>query len=210
MMHRARLFLEFLVLFVGLPVVTLFFEARMAIFGVLWAASFIGLYWLWKRHRERLFVWPSALQVKVMLGHFALLGVILTTLAWCFLPERFLSLPMERPQLFATICLLYPFLSALPQEVLYRGFFFARYKPLFPPAGLRVALSALAFALAHLAFGNWVAPVLSLLGGLLFSWRYAQTRSLPLAILEHSLYGLLIFAVGLGWYFYLGAGHRFW
>ncbi len=209
MNNRVWLALECAILFIGLPALTLLLDGRMLVFGLLWAASFLGLYWMWRHDRTELFIRPSGVQLKTMLAQFAILGVLLVGIGWLLVPERFFSLPLERPGLFTMICLFYPLLSALPQEILYRAFFFAHYKSLFPDERVRIALSAIGFSLAHLVFANFVALSLALLGGALFAWRYNQTKSLPLAVLEHSLYGLLIFAIGLGWYFFLGAGHHF-
>jgi hypothetical protein len=45
-------------------------------------------------------------------------------------------------------------------------------------------------------------------GGLLFARDYARHRSLSLTCLEHSLYGCLIFTIGLGRFFYTGAAWK--
>jgi membrane protease YdiL (CAAX protease family) len=99
--------------------------------------------------------------------------------------------------------LLYPLLSVWPQEVIFRRFFFARYQEIFGAAGL-VPASALAFGFAHIIFLNWVAVAMTLAGGAIFATDYARYRRLGLACLEHSLYGCLIFTIGLGQYFYTG------
>jgi membrane protease YdiL (CAAX protease family) len=51
-------------------------------------------------------------------------------------------------------------------------------------------------------FENWIAPVLTLIGGLLFAWTYARTRSQVVASFQHALFGCFLFTIGLGWYFY--------
>lgn len=51
-----------------------------------------------------------------------------------------------------------------------------------------IAANALSFSLANLFYGNWVAPVLSFSGGLLFAWRYHISSSLPLVSLENALW----------------------
>jgi membrane protease YdiL (CAAX protease family) len=70
-----------------------------------------------------------------------------------------------------------------------------------------VLASALLFGTAHIFLGNFVAPVMSFFGGILFASTYARTRSLALVAIEHALYGDMIFTVGLGQYFYHGAAH---
>lgn len=120
-------------------------------------------------------------------------------------PERFGAFPRERPLLWLAVMLLYPLLSVYPQELIFRTFLFHRYRSLLAGRWSRVLVSAAAFGLAHLFFANWVAPVLSTLGGLLFARTYARTDSTLQASLEHSLWGDFLFTLGMGWYFYGGA-----
>lgn len=100
---------------------------------------------------------------------------------------------------------LYPLLSVWPQEMLYRAFLFTRYGPVFRSRTGTVLASAMAFGFAHILFLNWIAIGMTLIGGFLFATDYARHRSLRLTCLEHSLYGCLIFTVGLGRFFYTGA-----
>jgi membrane protease YdiL (CAAX protease family) len=92
----------------------------------------------------------------------------------------------------------------LPQEVIYRAFFFHRYASLFKTPLSMMLVNAVAFALIHVMFGNALAVVLSFFGGLLFAHTYHTSKSLALVWLEHTLYGWTLFTVGLGWYFYHG------
>jgi membrane protease YdiL (CAAX protease family) len=68
-----------------------------------------------------------------------------------------------------------------------------------------ILASAVAFAFVHIIFRNPIAVSFTLVGGLLFAWRYQQTDSLFTSSLEHALYGCLMFTIGLGDYFYKGA-----
>lgn len=121
------------------------------------------------------------------------------------LPESgFLRLPRERPGLLVVIWLVYPLLSAYPQEVTHRVFFWHRYACLFPDARLRVAVNALVFAWMHALFWNWVALAMTFVGGLLFAWTYERTRSSLAAGIEHGLYGAWAFTIGLGWFVFAG------
>jgi hypothetical protein len=61
--------------------------------------------------------------------------------------------------------------------------------------------SALVFAWLHMIFRNHLAVILTLVGGWFFAQTCARTHSLRLVCLEHSLYGNLIFTIGLGNYF---------
>lgn len=79
------------------------------------------------------------------------------------------------------------------------------YRSLFRSDTGIIIASALAFGFAHVIFLNWIAIGMTTVGGLLFARDYARHRSLRLTCLEHSLYGCLIFTVGLGRFFYTGA-----
>lgn len=118
-----------------------------------------------------------------------------------FFPEKLFAFPRAMPWQWALLLATYPALSVYPQELLYRAFFLKRYQGLFPSKqGLWIA-NALAFGWLHMIFRNPFAVALTLVGGWFFAQTYARTRSMRLVCLEHSLYGGLIFTVGLGEFF---------
>ncbi len=158
-------------------------------------------------------------------AEFVPLAGLLTLLAWQLTPGSYLltaaanlgvpsrwlpgmaslfRLPGERPMLWAMIMVLYPLVSVWPQEVLYRAFFFHRYGPLLRTSGARIAASAIAFGFMHILFMNLIAPLLCLIGGVLFAATYERTHSTLAASIQHALYGCWIFTVGLGAYFFGG------
>ena len=126
-------------------------------------------------------------------------------LAFFLVPERFLSLPLERPQLWILISILYPLLSVTAQEILYRVWFWERYALLFPSEVQRILASAFVFAYGHIVLRNWAALILCLFGGLLFGLTYSRSRTFFPVWLEHSLWGVLLFTLGFGKYLYHGA-----
>lgn len=131
-------------------------------------------------------------------------GGAITALVLWLRPASFLALPGQSPRLWLALLALYPLLSAWPQEVVFRLFFFHRYEPLFGGGTWLVAANAVAFAFLHLVYPNVVAALCSLPGGLLLALTYRRTRTMGPVWLEHSLYGLLIFTLGLGGYFFDG------
>ncbi len=135
---------------------------------------------------------------------FLFLGVLLTVTARVFFPESFLSFPRKNVRMWLMVMGLYPFLSALPQELIYRSFFFHRYRMLLSPFWLFV-MSSFLFAHLHIFYWNGIALSFALIGGVLFSHTYVRSRSLLLVWFEHTLYGCLLFTVGLGRFFYHGA-----
>lgn len=120
-------------------------------------------------------------------------------------PAELFALPREHPGLWAAVAVLYPVLSVYPQELVFRAFVFDRYAPVFGDGAAMIAASAAAFGIVHIAFGSWVSVLLSGAGGVLFGLRYRRTGSLAAATVEHSIYGIVVFTVGLGRYFYHGA-----
>jgi membrane protease YdiL (CAAX protease family) len=118
--------------------------------------------------------------------------------------DKLFWLPRHRSYLWAAVMVAYPVLSVYPQELIYRAFFFHRYRPLFGDGRAMILASGLAFSFMHLLFRNWIAILLTLAGGLVFARRYQASRSLLVTSLEHALYGQWIFTVGLGEYFLAG------
>ncbi|MGV9821565.1 CPBP family glutamic-type intramembrane protease [Nocardia xishanensis] len=122
-----------------------------------------------------------------------------------FSPERLLSLPRAEPLLWAVVMVFYPLFSVYPQELIFRKFLFQRYAPAFGGGWALIAANAAAFGFAHIIFGNWIAVALTLVGGILFGYRYRRTGSLLVVSVEHALYGCLAFTIGLGGFLYHGA-----
>lgn len=202
-------FFEAALLFVLLPLRLALWPPRGAIFPLLWVAT---AYCLMRLLRDPTFpranlwqidgwrrVWPGVLLRA------ALAAVLLTAVTCWLAPQRLLAFPRTRPGVYALVMVLYPVLSAYPQGLIYRGFFAQRYRAWFRSETALLLASAAAFSFAHVVLLNWVAPVFTFVGGLLFMHTYLRTRSLVLAAAEHALYGNLAFTLGIGWYFYAGA-----
>lgn len=122
-----------------------------------------------------------------------------------FFPEKLFIIQKENPTVMYAVLLLYPVFSAFPQEFIFCTFFFKRYKSIFKKEYILIFMSALIFCFAHVFFINWVAPLLSLFGGLMFATTYSKTNSLLLVSIEHALYGNTLFFIGLGWFFWGGS-----
>jgi hypothetical protein len=103
------------------------------------------------------------------------------------------------------VMMLYPLLSVVPQEFLFRIYFMQRYRPLFGEGALMLWVNALVFGWAHIFFLNPIAPLLSVIAGLLLADTWRRTRSLRAVWLEHALYGQIVFTCGLGWFFFHGS-----
>jgi len=199
------LWLEFILLFGGTPMIILQFRDRWLMVGLLWAGA-AGAFLYNRRFRRDETRRGGTVRdnIKYVFFRFALIAPVMTVATLITIPGSFLSFPRERPGLWVLVMLLYPVLSVWPQEMIYRAFVYRRYEPLFGRRAGYILASALAFGFMHIIFVNTVAVVLSVLGGLLFAGNYARHRSLVLVSIEHALYGCLIFTTGLGKFFFTG------
>lgn len=123
-------------------------------------------------------------------------------LVWFLHPERLFAFPAERTGMWLVVIIIYPLFSALPQEFIYRTFFFHRYRKLLSSESMIVFTSAALFSFMHIVYHNWWAIGISFIGGLLFGITYTRTKSLFWIVIEHTIYGWLVFTLGLGRYFY--------
>lgn len=211
---RAFLWVEMLALFVGGPILYWrlvpgpgwLFPALWA-----WAAVCLGLLLMDGRFERRRLGWRNASSTEAsrVLRLFAALGLSLLAVValWDWLVQDrsiLFSLVRRDPWLWSAIMVGYPVASVYAQELIFRAFFFHRYRPLLPSRWAMIAASALAFAWVHIIFQNWLAVAMTLPGGLIFAWRYDRTGSTLLVSFEHALYGCLIFTIGIGQYFYSG------
>lgn len=220
---RRFLHIEHLTLFYVIPIMLLFRDpAQPWVILALFFAFTVGCFWWLRRDRARQKrsdrmlasarqtlepIWNNAAAWRAMpgiVGRFVVLGALVSLGVWMFMPERFLSLPRRAPEIWVRVMLLYPILSVVPQELIWRGFFFRRYRAIFASPATMIAASAASFAFIHILLENVIAVALTLVGGVIFASTYQRTRSLAAASLEHALYGCLVFTIGLGWFFYLG------
>lgn len=199
----ARTF-ELILLFVIVPVVYHFFFRQISLFAILVAAA-IGAVLILRFDDN--FHW-NVLGVntykvwQILILRFGIFAAMLTLYVYYFEPDRFLRLFLERPHLLALIFFFYPLFSALPQEFIFRTFFYHRYRKLFPNTHVLMLVNATLFAIAHLIFQNWIAIVATFVLSLAVSSTYLRSRSLLACTVEHALYGNLIYLIGVGEFFY--------
>jgi uncharacterized protein len=158
-----------------------------------------------RRELSRRVSWRNALSI---LAIFVLGGGYATYWVLTHHPDWFLEFPTNRPETYRRIMLAYPLFSVAAQELLYRTFYFHRYGPLFGgQRWLAVIVNGIAFGFAHIVMGSQFAIIATMLGGLVLAARYAQTRSFWAVFIEHTIWGWLIFTVGLGRFFFTGVAN---
>lgn len=206
-----RLRLEFGLFFIAVPVLIAVFFPPNWMFPSLFTFTAIGIVllhltpgfaWAELRYNWRNWSWREVAVFIVAMTAFCTAIVIATR------PEAAFFLLRNRPEFLIVIWLGYPVLSALPQELLFRSLFFRRYHAILPDGRAAYLLNAGLFSLAHLMYWSWIVAVMTFTGGLLFTWAYRKRGSFFYAVLLHAIAGNIIFAAGLGIYFYSGNVQR--
>jgi CAAX protease family protein len=211
---RVWLTVELLAFFVATPIAvySLLYRHRVPLFEILPPVFLFFIVFLsldrsfsWRETLTRL---PRLRDLASIAAIFAVAGPAIALFGYHDSPSRFLAFPRHAFDLWLRIMILYPLISVTAQEIMYRVFFFHRYRPLFAgDAQAGIMLNAVLFSFSHIVFQSVTTLVISFLGGVLFAWRYESSRSFWALFLEHALYGNLIFTVGLGRYFYTGVSN---
>lgn len=207
---RSYLYLELAILMMGVPLALSTVIPLKFMLVSLWLVALYchviyraivevpeRIYWRW--HQVK---WANLRPILLRFVASSVLAVVLVAL---WKPTYLFSFVCERPAFWAFVMVAYPIFSVIPQEIIFRSFFFQRYGHIFRSQLALIIASGVLFGAAHLIFQNWVAPLLCVIGGIYFAQTYAKTRSLALAVVEHALYGCMMFTVGLGPYFYHGS-----
>lgn len=149
--------------------------------------------------------WRNGLSILVL---FLVIGSGAALWIKAYHPAWLLEFPTSRPDAYTRIMIGYPLFSVMAQELLYRSFFFHRYGALFGRhVWLIVTVNGLLFGFAHIVMDSAFAIAATLLGGLILAARYAVTRSFWAVFVEHTLWGWLMFTIGLGRYFFTGVSN---
>lgn len=183
--------------FAGIPAVIVWLEKPVLGFVALW-----GLSLMWWRYQPMVIQRPSLPSLRGVAWRAMGVAVLLGMGMALMYPERMFAFPLAMPERYALVMLMYPFLSALPQEIVFRPLFWSWLSHLSPHG--RIVWNALAFGAAHSIFMNPVAVVLSTVGGMILAYHYEHHRDILLVWIEHVLYGWLVFTLGWGPYFFHG------
>jgi hypothetical protein len=211
-LRRVWLVLELLILFVAAPLTLdyVMHQQRIPLFLALIPVLVVVVFILLldptfqlRRELTRGFGWRTWLTIMLI---FAIAGAAVTYWVKVTHPAWYMDLPRNRPAVWQHIMLLYPIASVLTQEIVYRTFYFHRYGPLFGSrfAWFGLLLNGPLFGLAHVVVGTPFALVSTCFTGLLFAVRYHTARSFWAVWIEHTLWGWLVFTVGLNHYFFSG------
>lgn len=129
---------------------------------------------------------------------FVVIAIITTAFVWVTNKEALFNVLINKPKLWFFILFVYSVFSVYPQELIYRTFYFKRYRMLFNNKNTFIFLNAIVFSLGHIFFRKLLVIVLTFLGGLLFAFTFNKTKSTLLVTIEHAIYGCWLFTVGMG------------
>ena len=203
---RRGLILEFVALFIAAPVAIAVFVNPQYMFAVLSGFCLLAVFLI------RLtgdYHWKSLVSGwgEVRWGRTAVFCVFVAVAAFLVMaatkPGFVPNLSPERLRFLALLWVLYPLLSALPQEVIFRVLFFHRYGALFASDRAARLTNAAIFSLAHLMYWSPVVAVMTFVGGWVFADVYMK-RGFPAAWLIHGLAGNILFTMGMGEFFWSG------
>ena len=135
---------------------------------------------------------------KSTLIKFLIIAIVTSTFVWITDTKSLFIVVLNKPKLWFVILLFYSFFSVYPQELIYRTFFFLRYKNIFKSEILFILVNAILFSVAHLLFKNELVLFLTFIGGILFAITYKNTKSTLLVSIEHAIYGCWLFTIGMG------------
>ncbi len=214
LVRRIWLICELGLFYIGAPLAMSWaiFKLHIPLFLVLQPVLFGFIaYLLWDdtfRIRQELARGFSGRTLIAILVKFVIVGGAIAAATSILFPHLFLAFPRYRPALWLMVMVIYPLASVVVQELVFRTFFFHRYGPLFRDAKwLAIFVNGALFGFAHIIFGNPIAMFGSMVIGWLIAYRYWATRSFWAVWFEHSLYGCLVFSVGLGRFFFTGVSN---
>ena len=203
--HRWLRF-EFAALYFGAPLAIAVFLPPGMLFRALALFMLAGIVLLWitggfrwrtlvRGWRRMPWIEVAGIAAATLLAGMAILAVLR--------PDALFALIRQRPEFLPVIWVFYPLLSALPQELIFRPLFFHRYGAILPQGQAALALNAGVFAFAHLMYWSVIVALMTFVGGWIFGRAYLR-HGFPAAWVLHAVAGNVLFAVGMGAYFYTG------
>lgn len=193
---------ELFFIYLFLPSFILFFQSKILIFSLLYL---VFIFTFLRLRKDKNFE-PKSLTKKINWSISFIFFFVFLILGYLYIlfydPTLLLSFPKNNFRLWLMVMLIYPFFSVIPQEIVYRVYFYHRYEKLFSGNLLLLTLINLfLFSFAHVVFNNPHAILITAIASPIFSYLYIKESFLT-CVLVHSLGGQIIFTLGLGKYFY--------
>lgn len=194
---------EFLLFFVFVPFIANYYlDGWLKILPLIGIAIFFFILLRLDSSFEKPYLYHlNKAELKKSIPRLIILSVLLIWFTWWIFPDLLLYYPRENFEKYLITFFLYPIVSVIPQELIYRVYFFHRYRTLVPERFLLMLSNAIIFSLTHWIYANWVAPIATFLVSWIFIYSYLKSKSLLNVSLEHYIYGLIMFTIGFGYFF---------
>ena len=193
--------LEFFFIFLILPSAIFFLDSSVIVFLTLYLVFTLSLVIL---YFDKSFSFTS-LRKKVDWKFIIIFSLIFLSLSFFYIilvdKDLLFIFPKTNFELWLLVILIYPFLSVIPQEIVYRVFFFQRYFPNERSFYFLTLLNMIVFSYGHIVFNNVHAILITAIVSPIFTYAYLK-KSFFTCIVLHALGGQIIFTLGLGKYFF--------
>ncbi len=193
--------LEFFFIFFILPSAIFFLDSSIIVFLTLYLVFTLSIVIL---YFDKSFSFTS-LRKKVDWKFIIIFSLIFLSLSFFYVilvdKDLLFIFPKTNFELWLLVILIYPFLSVIPQEIVYRVFFFQRYFPNERSFYFLTLLNMIVFSYGHIVFNNVHAILITAIVSPIFTYAYLK-KSFFTCIVLHALGGQIIFTLGLGKYFF--------
>ena len=193
--------LEFFFIFFILPSAIFFLDSSIIVFLTLYLVFTLSIVIL---YFDKSFSFTS-LRKKVDWKFIIIFSLMFLSLSFFYVilvdKDLLFIFPKTNFELWLLVILIYPFLSVIPQEIVYRVFFFQRYFPNERSFYFLTLLNMIVFSYGHIVFNNVHAILITAIVSPIFTYAYLK-KSFFTCIVLHALGGQIIFTLGLGKYFF--------
>lgn len=200
---QTRLHIEHFLLFVLFPL-SLAVNYSLYIKLTLGLLAFSYVIWLTVKHqyfkakKTTISVNEKRIFLKQLAIKFLIIIISTTIITLVFYQDNLFNAIKQNPLKYIIFLGVYIIFSVVPQEFVYRKFYFLRYQSIFQNKWKLILINSFVFSLCHLFFENLLVMIITLIGGVVFSLSYYKLQSFKLICLEHSLYGSWLYTIGLG------------
>ena len=94
------------------------------------------------------------------------------------------------------LSLIYLIFSVIPQEIIFRYYFFTRYENVFKNKYILIITNSLIFSIFHVIYLDIKIIFITFIGSILLSSNYVQSKSLILVILQHFFFAQILLTLG--------------
>ena len=193
---------ELFFIYLFLPLFILFFQSKILIFTLLYLVFIFTFLKLGKDKSFKSKTLTKKINWRICFIFFLVFLIFGYLYVLFYDPTLLFSFPKNNFWLWIIVMIIYPFFSVIPQEIIYRVYFYHRYKNLFSDNLLLLTLLNLFFfSFAHIVFNNPHAILITAIASPIFSYLYIK-ESFFTCVLVHSLGGQIIFTLGLGKFFF--------